>query len=293
MRTLLAPLLVVCAPALAAAPPPAADLTAQTHTWHDGRLERLKSPTGWLTLVGLHWLEEGKSTTGSAPGNTVVLAAAAPAELGTFTRTGKTVSFAPAPKATVTLKGKPFTGGPLASDAAEAPDVLQVGTLSVQVIVRGERVGLRVRDSEAATRKAFTTIERFPVDPSWKVTARFEKAAPGRTLAVPNVLGDVSQEPLAGTLVFTREGKEYRLLATGEDDGLFLVFGDLTNKDVSYGAGRFLDAEAPRDGAVVLDFNRATNPPCAFTPFATCPLPVKENKLQVRVEAGEKRFGKH
>jgi uncharacterized protein len=293
MRTLLALLTVVCAPALAAAPPRVGDLAAQTQAWHEKRLERLKSPTGWLTLVGLHWLEEGKNTAGSAAGNTVVLAAAAPAELGTFTRTGKAVSFVPAPKLTVTLKGKPFSGGPLATDATESPDVLQVGTLSVVAIERGERVGLRVRDSEAATRKAFTTIERLPVDPSWRVTARFEKAAPGRTLAVPNVLGDVSQEPLAGALVFTREGKEYRLLATAEDDGLFLVFGDLTNKDVSYGAGRFLDAEAPRDGAVVLDFNRATNPPCAFTPFATCPLPVKENKLQVRVEAGERRFGKH
>ena len=276
---------VLAAMTLHASPPPVApspsDLEADVARWHQKRIERLKAEDGWLALVGLHWLDEGTNTV---------------EPLGTFVRKGKTVQFKPAQDVKVTRDGKPFpgTGGDLRTDAdGQKPDLLRAGTRQFQVIDRGERVGVRVRDSEAETRRKFKGIERFPVGVGWRKVARFEPAKPGATIPIPNVLGDVSEVPLEGIAVFTHEGKEYRLQATREGDSLFFVFGDLTNRSDTYGAGRFLYTDLPRDGQVVLDFNRAYNPPCAFTPYATCPLPTRENKLPIRIEAGEKRYGDH
>jgi hypothetical protein len=279
---------------LGANPVPTKDaLEAETQAWHERRLRSLTSDDGWLTLVGLHWLEEGESAAGSAEGLAVQLAAGAPAKLGTFTRRGAEVSFSPSPEAKVTLRGEPFRGGALKTDAGGAPDVLEVGTLRMHVIVRGARVGLRVKDREAPARKAFHGIERYPVSGEWRVTARFEPAKAERKIAVPTVLGTVEEMVSPGTAVFQLKGKEYRLTPVLEDGQLFFIFADQTNKTETYGAGRFLYAALPKDGAVVLDFNRAYNPPCAFSPFATCPLPPKENRLAVRIEAGEKRAGDH
>lgn len=252
---------------------------AETNAWHQKRIERLRAEDGWLTLVGLHWLEEGENE--------------APNGLGSFVRRGRTVEFNPSANANVTLNGKVFKGGVVQTDHSGKQDVLRAGTLQLLLIERGERIGLRVRDAEAKARKEFKGIERYPVSAAWKKDAKFEPAEAGKTLPVPNVLGDVADVPLEGTAVFTHDGQEYRLLATREGDKLFFVFGDLTNRTETYGAGRFLYSELPKDGRVTLDFNRATNPPCAFSAFATCPLPVKENKLKLSVTAGEKRFGDH
>lgn len=277
---------------LGANPGPEKDsLEAETRAWHERRLKSLTSEDGWLTLVGLHWLEEGESAAGSAEGLAVQLPAGAPAKLGTFTRRGAEVSFAPAVE--VKLKGQPFKGGALKTDAGGQPDVLEVGTLRIHAIVRGERVGLRVKDREAAARKAFHGIERYPVSGEWRVTARFEPVKAERKIPVPTVLGTVEEMVSPGTAVFQLKGKEYRLTPVLEGDQLFFIFADQTNKAETYGAGRFLYSDLPKDGAVVLDFNRAYNPPCAFSPFATCPLPPKENRLAVRIEAGEKRAGDH
>ncbi len=269
-----------------------ATLEEETRAWHEKRLERLKAEDGWLSLVGLHWLDEGENVAGSGKGAAVLLPASAPAKLGTFTRRGGKVSFSPAEGQSVTLAGKPFTGGELRTDEKGTPDVLETGTLKLMVIARGQRLGVRVKDSEAKTRKEFRGIDRFPVTAEWRKEARWEPARPGETISVPNVLGDSTDTPLAGTAVFTHGGKEYRLQATQEGESLFFVFGDLTNRKESYGAGRYLYTPLPKDGSVVLDFNRAYNPPCAFTPYATCPLPSKQNRLNVRIEAGEKRYAK-
>lgn len=262
-----------------AADPSLAAFEKETAAWHQKRLERLRAEDGWLTLIGLHWLEEGENK--------------APGDLGTFIRKGRTVAFRPAPAAKVTLNGKPFTGGPVSTDHSEKQDVLRTGTLQLLLIERGDRVGVRVRDSESKARKSFAGIDRYPVSLQWRKKAKVELAPEGRTLPIPNVLGDVTDVPLYGTLIFTHDGAEYRLLATKEGDRLFIVFGDLTNRVDTYGAGRFLYADLPKDGEVTLDFNRATNPPCAFSAFATCPLPVRENKLKLAITAGEKRAGDH
>ncbi|MCE9670779.1 DUF1684 domain-containing protein [Myxococcus stipitatus] len=276
-------------------PATAEDLATATSAWHAQRIQRLQSEDGWLTLVGLFWLDEGEQTAGSAPDSKLDFPANTPAKLGVFTRAGKSVSFQPAPGVAITRDGKPFTGGPLKTDEQGSPDVLKLGSLNFHVIQRGDKLGVRVKDSQAPARQQFHGIDTYPASAAWRVNARFEPAATPRTLQVPNVLGTTEEMKAPGTLVFTVDGKEHRLTPVVEEGSqqLFIIFADETNRDATYGAGRFLYADMPKDGQVVLDFNRAYNPPCAFTRFATCPLPPRGNRLALRVEAGEKRYGDH
>ncbi len=280
-----APLL---AAAMTASPPPAppADLEAQTRAWHDKRLKGLTSDDGWLTLVGLQWLEEGDQQ--------LELPSPAPSPSGTVSRHGKEVALTLAPGVQATLGGQPFKGGALPTDES-GKAVVQVGRLHFYAIVRGEKVGIRIKDPEAEARKKFHGIQRYPVSAAYRVEARWEPAASPKKIPVPTVLGTVEEMAAPGTAVFTLQGQELRLMPVIEEgeDQLFFIFADQTNKTDTYGAGRFLYAAMPRDGKVVLDFNRAYNPPCAFSHFATCPLPPKENRLPLRVEAGEKRYGDH
>lgn len=271
------------------------NLEADVRAWHERRIRSLTSDDGWLTLVGLHWLDEGETTAGSAGDNALVLPAKLPARLGTFTRHGDAVSFQPAPGAEVKLRGEKFPGGALKTDAQGKPDVLELGSFHFLAIQRGDRIGLRVKDSEAKAREEFHGIERFPVSPKWRVVGRLEPLDKPVKLPLPTVLGTIDESDSPGAVSFSLDGKEYRLYPVAEpgDETLFFIFGDLTNKTDTYGAGRFLYADAPKGGQVVLDFNRAFNPPCAFSPYATCPLPPAQNKLPLRVEAGEKRYGSH
>jgi len=281
------------------APPPAGDAEAysgEIARWRARRIERLRSEGGWLTLVGLIWLEPGKNAVGSGAGNRVVLPRGkAPAFVGSLDRSGDSVTLHAAPGSGVLADGKPATTLALRSDEDGEPTVLTLGSLSFYVIRRGERLGVRIKDSQSEARKNFQGIESFPVDSRWRVEARFEPYDPPRSIAVPNVLGMVDSEKSPGALVFELDGKTYRLdpvLERGETD-FFVIFGDQTNGKETYGAGRFLYASPPVGGRTVLDFNKAYNPPCVFTPYATCPLPPPENRLAIRVEAGEKAYGGH
>lgn len=266
-------------------------VAADAAQWHQQRLARLTAPDGWLTLVGLHWLEQGDSVIGSDPAAAVRLPAGAPARVGVLTRKGMEVSLRVEPGVEVTYDGVRFEGGPFRSHAKGTPDVLAVGQVTFQVIERGERVGIRVKDAGATARAGFPGIERYPARSAWRVEARLVRSKAPRTIAIPTVLNTIEQMPSPGTLVFTLQGREHRLDPVLEEgsDQLFILFGDQTNRDATYGAGRFLYATLEGDRAV-LDFNRAYNPPCAFSPYATCPLPPRQNKLKVRIEAGEKRY---
>ena len=181
----------------------------------------------------------------------------------------------------------------LASDASETPDRILNGSRAVMVISRSGKVALRVWDSESPVRKGFKGIDTFPPDPRWRITARWEAYPQPRPVEVPSAVGTSTHEIAPGRAWFKVDGKEVSLEPTLDGDSLFFVFKDRTAPKETYGAGRFLDAPAPRNGTVVLDFNRAYNPPCAFTSFATCPLPLPENVLPVRIEAGEKAWGAH
>lgn len=271
-----------------------ASYVQEIQEWRKKREAGLRKPTGWLSLAGLYWLEDGDNTVGSAPTSDLVFPAdKTPLELGTMERHGDTVSFRPRPGVDVKVDGKPVRGEiTLIPDTEDETTILEYGPLRFYTIIRGDRVGVRLKDAESPVLKAFTGIENYPIDPKWRVIARFEPYDPPKMLHIPTILGDTADEPAPGALVFTHDGQEYRLDVTQEGDEFFVVFGDATNGDTTYGGGRFIYTGLPdANGHVVLDFNKAYNPPCVFTPYATCPLPTPGNKLPIRVEAGEKMYG--
>jgi uncharacterized protein (DUF1684 family) len=268
---------------------------AEIERWRAERVERLKRDDSWLTLVGLFWLEPGENRVGSGAGNRVALPAGkAPERSGALMLSGGAVTAKLDPAAGFTSGGKPAATLVLQPDTAPGgPTIVKRGSVSFYVIARGKRVGVRVKDSESEGRRRFHGIANFPVDPKWRISARFDPYRGGREIPVPNVLGDITQEPSPGVLVFEVGGREYRLepvLEQGETD-YFVIFGDQTNGRETYGGGRFLYVSPPgSQSRTVIDFNKAYNPPCVFSPYATCPLPPSQNKLAVRVEAGEKVY---
>lgn len=265
--------------------------------WHAGRMERLTAADGWLSLIGLEWLKPGANRVGSAADNDIVLAAG-PAHLGVVTLAADGSMRITLDKAShATIDGKAVSEAVLVDDvhaaADTAPTKVAFGTASFYVIDRDGRKGLRVKDSEAATRKHFQGIESFPVDPSWRIEATWVPVQPGETLEMASVIGTLDKSPVPGKLEFTRDGRHFELLPIVEEPGdtqYFIVFADRTSGKETYGAARFLYIDPPKNGKVVLDFNKAYNPPCAFTGFATCPLAPPENRLDLRVTAGEKKY---
>lgn len=272
---------------------------AETHrqevdSWHQDRIERLQAPGSWLTLVGLAWLGEGESSCGSDPESTVVLPPSVPPKVGTFHLTGDRVEFVAAAGAGVQSLGKDVGRLTLEDDSGGTPTLLEIGSVTFFVIRRGDRFGVRVKDSESPTRTAFHGIERYPVSLDWRLEASFEPYDPPKPIPVPTAIGTIDDESSPGALVFqTPDGGTHRLdaLPGADDDELFLVFGDTTNGHETYGGGRFLYARRGEGKKIVVDFNKAYNPPCAFTAYATCPLPPQQNRLGVPVRAGEKKYG--
>ncbi len=267
---------------------------AKIDQWHAGRIERLRSDTGWLTLVGLHELHTGLNSVGSAEGSDVQLIAKAPARVGKLEVGELGVVFQAAPEVAVTLLDSlatPVNRMLLDTDKSGAPSQLAIGSLVFYVIDRQGRLFVRVKDRESALLRGFKGIARFPVTERWRVSAHLV-GEPGE-VEIANVLGQISSEIQPGTLVFSLQGQECRVSPTGKPgEELFLIFADPTNGKTTYPAGRFLEIEPPdADGIYTVDFNKAYNPPCCFTPYATCPLPPAENVIPVAVTAGEKTWG--
>jgi uncharacterized protein len=254
--------------------------------WRERRLARLTEPYGWLSLVGLEFLESGHWQLGSAPGNDLVVPAG-PDQWGELTVIDNQVWFDAAPGSDVRVNGQPFDSVELRVSGEDGPTLVEAETVQLQLLDRDGRPVLRVRDSQAPTRVDFPGLEYFPFNPEWRVEARWHEHPPGRTLLIANVLGELIEEPNPGWAEFEFEGRTFGLEAVDSTDQLFFILADRTSGHESYGLGRFLYSDLPEDGVVVLDFNRAYNPPCAFTEYSTCPLPPPENRLDVRIEAGE------
>ena len=296
-RTLIAFAVLALAACAAHSPTPDPAYRGEIEQWRSHRLERLTADNGWLTLVGLDWLRPGVNRFGSAPDNDVTLSApGVPPVAGTLEVTDdNTVTLHPAEGSGLTVNGQPASEQVLATDADGHPDVLGLGRLSFYVIARGDRLGVRVKDPDAEARRGFKGIQYFPIDPSYRVTATFEPYETPRQVQVPTAIGTPASMLAPGLLHFTLKGESLSLepyLESPDAKELFIVFRDATSGETTYGGGRFLDAAVPgSDQTTVLDFNRAYNPPCAFTPYATCPLPTEENILSVAVEAGEKHEG--
>jgi uncharacterized protein (DUF1684 family) len=266
----------------------------EIESWRRERLARLTADGGWLTVAGLVWLKPGANTFGADSANDIVLPAhSSPPRAGAFVLEQGHVRAEVRPGAVVTLGGKPVTKVDLRSDAGAAvPDVLSLGATTLQIIDRGGRLGVRVKDSKSEARARFKGLRYFPIDPRYRVVATFVPNAKPVSIKVPNVLGMVESMPSPGSASFTIPGAPAvplrldAVLEPGETQ-LFFIFRDQTAGKTTYGAGRFLYAEPPVNGKVVLDFNRAYSPPCAFTAYATCPMPPANNKLPVAIEAGE------
>jgi uncharacterized protein (DUF1684 family) len=270
---------------------------SEVEQWHQKRIKSLKSRTGWLSLAGLYWLKEGENSFGAADDNTIRFPAQRiPDYIGTFILDEDRIQVKINENVDVFHEGIKVQKIEMKPDVSGKPTILSLDSLSWYIIKRGERYGVRLRDSDNPNIKNFTGIERFEIDTLWRIPAKMDWYNPLKKIEVPDVLGMINESPSPGALVFEIEGEQYRLDPIGEanDKPLFLIFADLTNNDETYGAGRFLSVAAPdSNDKTFIDFNKAYNPPCTFTRFATCPLPPKQNVLPVRVTAGEKKYGDH
>ena len=260
------------------------------HAQWAARDERLRDPMGWLSLVGLWWLEPGEHRFGADPHNQIVLAGSdLPNTAGSLEVVDGIVRLHPlSPE--LTVDGGPARDGALRADVDGEPSLLSLGTLRLHLIRRGERLALRVRDTHAPALTEFGGLDRFPVDPSWRLVGRLERIE-GRTVQIVDITGAVAAEATPGSVRFERGGTQFTLdaLPGGDDGSLWLIFGDATNGRDTYGGGRYLYTGPVRPGGeVVADFNLAYNPPCVFSSYATCPLPPAQNRLAIRIEAGER-----
>lgn len=269
---------------------------AAIEVWQANRVESLTAPDGWLSLVGLYWLQSGPQSFGRDPQADLALDNAnLPPLAGVFTLTDGQVSFAAAPGVLALHNDQPVDTAVLAPDTTSEPTMLSVGSLRFYVIARDGKLGVRFKDSAASARVNFHGLDYFPIDARWRVTAEFIPYEPVKHIPILNVLGMKIDMISPGTLVFELNGQEYRLdpvLEEGSDE-LFIMLADATSGHETYGAGRYMYVPMPVDGQVVLDFNKAYNPPCAFSNFATCPLPPAQNRLDLRIEAGEKTYSHH
>jgi uncharacterized protein (DUF1684 family) len=289
-------LLLILTPLFAAAAPPDntpspsapdAAYIQSFDKWKAELVDDLKQ--NWLSLAGLFWLKPGDNSFGTDAGNAIVFPKG-PAHAGAFELAGTDVVVKFSSDAHATIDGKPVTTTKLQPDVSGKPTIIELGSLRIKAIVRGQRIGIRLKDTDSDQAKNYRGPIFFPIDLSYRVTATWVPSDGKKTVDVPNVLGDTTPTPVAGTVVFKINGQQVQLTDLGgnPEKGLSFVFNDLTSKTDTYPGGRFLETDPVANGTVVIDFNRAYNPPCAVTPYATCPLAPKENRLAVAIPAGEK-----
>jgi uncharacterized protein (DUF1684 family) len=262
--------------------------------WREKREADLKAEDGWLTVSGLFWLRPGETRIGSDPSNDILLPPHAPASVGTVTLREGGVYFQAAPGVMVTRDHKPFESGEIHSDADAHPDTLAVGDVKLILLKRGQRLALRLKDNRSPLRKDFAGLKWYPVNVDWQIEARFVAYPTPTKLVMDTIVGETEVEESPSYVTFERGGKEYRLQAAKVKDGrLWFVFRDKTSGRTTHGGARQLYADPPKGDVVVLDFNKAANLPCAYIPYATCPLAPPQNRLTLAIEAGELKYEPH
>ena len=295
-----APVLVFAVAVLAFADVPS-DWKAGLLAWRAHREQRLSAPDGWLTLVGLEWLKPGLNSVGSAPDNRIRLSEAAPAHLAIVEVNGSEIRLSPPAggfSEGVQLDGAPAHSGKLADDEAPTPSKLTAGSLTILLLHRGDRYALRIKDSQAPTRLNFHGLHWYDPDPRYRVEAKWIPFVPVKKIPIPSIIGVTDQMPAPGLAEFTLDEKTVRLepvLEEPDSKQLFFILRDATSRTTSYGAARFLYTDFPdhglaQPGQLVLDFNRLQNPPCAYTAYATCPLPPEQNRLAIALPVGEAKY---
>jgi uncharacterized protein (DUF1684 family) len=269
-------------------PPDKEAYSVEIETWRANRLERLKSREGWLNLAGLYWMKEGMNTFGSDTSNTIVFPSKAPAFIGTIERSGDSV-FLRSVSEPVLIDGLPAVDKKLKDDASGKPDVMMLNSMAWHIIKREKQYGIRLRDYTSPMIDSLTSIPYFEINEDLRIIAEFRPYGQPEKQLVPTIIGVDEETLIPGELEFRIRGNKLILYPSQAEDGFFIVFGDQTNGNETYAAGRFLYTAAPdANNRVIIDFNKSYNPPCAFTPYATCPLPLRRNILPVRIEAGEK-----
>lgn len=277
--------------------PPSGTYRQSILDWQESRNAEMRDTSdSWLSLVALHWLEQGETTFGSDSANALVFPKSAPGYAGTFVLQDTVLRLIPAADAGITQEGQAVGEMILRHDMQKPATILHMGSITFFAIQRPEGMAIRVKDSQNPDLLAFEDIPNFPVDPAWKVEARLDWFASPRTIQIPTVLGSERTQQWPAWLVFSIGGEEFQLAPYESYYGepvWTIIFGDATNGESTYGGGRFLEIPAPAPGteSIVLDFNQAYNPPCAFSPFATCPLPPPENRLPIAIPAGEQMYG--
>jgi uncharacterized protein (DUF1684 family) len=265
---------------------PSPSLEQEVADYRAARIARLTAEDGWLTVVGKTWIGQGVHAVGAAPGSAIELPAGAPACAGWVTVSGASAIFQVSPTVTASFRGEPLSG-----PVELGSEGVRIGSITLQLIRRGDDMAVRVRDSEAPARAAFTEIPAYPVDPRFRVWANLRAHASEQKVVLEDGDGRPQEYVSPGLALFELGGVQVELEPVYDSDRqrLFVLFADATNRDETYGAGRFLYATLPEDGRLLLNFNLAFNPPCAFTPHATCPLPPANNRMPLRIEAGEKK----
>ncbi|NCF15848.1 MAG: DUF1684 domain-containing protein [Gammaproteobacteria bacterium] len=281
-------LIAACGRAEPEADPAAYD--QDVHEWRAGRLERLLAPTGYLNQIGLYWLEQGTYVLGSDPASDIVLPQTAAPRIAEIIVGDEGVRLIVEEGVEVLVDGQAVSDMPLLPDVSGKAVMVSHRSLAWMLIERGGKLAIRVRDYEHPFVDSFGPLPYYEIDPEMRVTAKLEPYTEPRTIAVDTVIEGFQQFPVApGVASFELNGQQYDLEPTISGDKLFFVFGDATNRDETYGAGRFLYADAPGDdGLLILDFNLSYSPPCAFNDFSTCPIASPRNRLPIRIEAGEK-----
>jgi uncharacterized protein (DUF1684 family) len=261
--------------------------SGDTEQWRAQHEADLMKDFGWLTVVGLDWLKEGDNRVGADPANEVPLpSGSAPRRVAIISLHAGKAELHPEPGVPLTLNGKPATAMILRED----DDVLAINHLKFYLIRRGDRAGIRLKDNDSAARKDFKGLAWYPFDPTWRIQAKFKAWTTPHSIVFHNTIGQQESEPSPGTVTFEKDGREFHLEPTIDEGELFFVIRDQTSGKTTYGASRFLYTDQPQNGVVWLDFNKAENPPCAFTAYATCPLPPPQNRLALAITAGEKNY---
>ncbi len=259
--------------------------------WRRDREAALKADDGWLTVSGLFWLRPGEARIGSDPSNDILLPAHAPGSVGTLTLQEGRVRFQAAPGVSITRGGKTFESGEIHSDADEHPDTLVVGDVKLILLKRGQRLALRLKDNRSPLRSEFAGLRWYPAREDWRIQAKFVAYPTPTKLILDTIVGETEVEESPGYVTFERDGKEYRLQAARLKNGnLWFIFRDRTGGRTTHGGARQLTTDPPKGDVVTLDFNKAINFPCAFIPYATCPLAPPQNRLGLAIEAGELQY---
>jgi uncharacterized protein (DUF1684 family) len=267
--------------------------TGSVLAWRNQYERKLVAPDGWLSISGLYWLKEGPNRLGSDPSCDVEFPmGAAPIYVGIIDLTPRKITLNVDPQVKVMLgrgrDAKRVSVKEIKLSDYGSSEWFYIGRLKFAIIQRGVRYGVRVYDPNNPARRSFKHVNWSPIDESWRVKARFVSLDEPMVLSIVNVLGELTQEPSPGYVAFMLGGQNCKLYPLEISEGrLLFLFKDKSNQRLTYTDGRFLMAEAPQQNLVILDFNKAHNPPCAYTNFATCPLPPEVNRLDVFVDAGE------